>query len=198
MGIEAECTCRWGGEAGQVKALLETAEIILRGEIRRRVRLDALSSVTVGDGGLSFRVGADQVVLGLSAADAGRWAKKIAAPPPNLRDKLGLAAEAKAFVAGAVQDETLVAALAGARTPVATEAAVSVAEVTGADDLAAAMAAHRALPAGSAIWVVHGKGRCVAFGEAAVREAMRAAGFVDTKVAAVSAARTATRYSRRK
>jgi len=100
MGIEAECTCRWGGEAGQVKALLETAEIILRGEIRRRVRLDALSSVTVGDGGLSFRVGADQVVLGLSAADAGRWAKKIAAPPPNLRDKLGLAAGAKAFCGG--------------------------------------------------------------------------------------------------
>jgi hypothetical protein len=181
-----------------VKALLEPDELILRGEIRRRVRLDALSAVAAGDSGVSFQVGPDHVALDLGAAAAVRWAKKIARPPPSLREKLGLGAGAKAFVAGAVRDEALVAALAGARSAVAADAACSVAEVGGSDELNAAVTAHQALPEGSPIWIVHGKGREAIFGEAAVRGAMRAAGFIDTKVAAVSVTRTATRYSRQR
>ena len=37
MGREAICTCDWAGEVTEVKALLETSEIILRGGIRKRI-----------------------------------------------------------------------------------------------------------------------------------------------------------------
>src|SRR5580698_2593251 len=34
MGREALCTCRCGADAGEVKALLETEEVILRGAVK--------------------------------------------------------------------------------------------------------------------------------------------------------------------
>jgi hypothetical protein len=54
------------------------------------------------------------------------------------------------------------------------------------------------LPGGSQIWIIHGKGRETAFGEARVRQGMRSGGFVDSKVAAVSQGLTANRYSKKK
>ena len=54
MGREAVCTCDWAGTVAEVKALLETSELILRGEIRRRVPFHEIKDVRV----LSDRPGA--------------------------------------------------------------------------------------------------------------------------------------------
>jgi hypothetical protein len=37
MGQEVTCTARWGGKSVRGKALLETAEIIFRGEERLKI-----------------------------------------------------------------------------------------------------------------------------------------------------------------
>jgi hypothetical protein len=42
MGREAICTCDWGGTVAEVKALLETSEIICAVEIRKRVAFKEL------------------------------------------------------------------------------------------------------------------------------------------------------------
>lgn len=47
MGREAACLCRWGVDKGEVKALLESHELILRGEIKRKVALTDLKNVKV-------------------------------------------------------------------------------------------------------------------------------------------------------
>ncbi len=194
MGREALCTCRWGGERAEVKALLETNELIVRGELKRKVPLADLKSVRVDGDDLVFKVGRESVALTLGAKDALSWAKKIATPPPSLKDKLGLKGNAKALVIGSVKDLALAEALKGATTKAATKAMIVVAVVENEKDLAKAL---KSSPTGTPIWIVHRKGKAASFVETPVRTAMRAKGFMDTKVSAVSADFSATRYSRK-
>src|SRR5689334_9986192 len=104
MGREARCHCRWDGEAAEVKALLETAELILRGDLRRRVPLADIREVAVRADELQFRVGPSRVALTLGAKAAASWAKKLTTPAPSLRERLGLGATEKALVIGQVAD----------------------------------------------------------------------------------------------
>jgi hypothetical protein len=202
--------------AHDVKALLESRELVLRGAIRRSLPIAELRDVVAGGERLHFRHEKEEYDLTLGAAVAVRWAKKILATPPTLASKLGISAERTAFVIGRVTDARLVEALLGAtanedtvppldRDPPASAASsgaeravavpvVAVAEVDDAEGLERAL---EELPPGLPIWVVHRKGRGADFGESAVRQRMRALGFIDTKVSAVSDARSATRYTPR-
>jgi hypothetical protein len=101
---------------------------------------------------------------------------------------------AKALVIGQVQDAALAEALEGAITKTPAKAAIVVAVVEDEKGLAKTL---RACPSGAPIWIVHRKGKDAAFGENAVRAAMRAKGFIDIKVSAVSADFSATRYTQR-
>ena len=173
MGREALCICRWGSASAEVKALLETHELILRGGLKRKVALADLTGVHVDGDELCFKVGRESVALSLGAKDAASWAKKIAKPAPSLADKLGLKGEAKALVIGALKDAALSAALKGRTTKTGAKAAVAVAVVESEKDLAKAL---RAAPAAIPIWIVHGKGKAASFGETPVRAFMRAKG----------------------
>jgi hypothetical protein len=70
MGREATCMCAWNGELAQVKALLETHELILRGALRRRVSFADMKLVRAEAGRLSFCVGIDRVSLALGDVTA--------------------------------------------------------------------------------------------------------------------------------
>ena len=188
------CICRWGGASAEVKALFETHELVLRGGLKRKVALADLTAVHVDGDELCFMVGRELVTLSLGAKDAASWAKKIATPAPSLADKLGLKGKAKAFVIGAVKDAALSTALKSRATKTAAIAAATVAIVESEKDLARAL---KAAPAAIPIWIVHGKGKAASFGETPVRAFMRAKGFIDTKVSAVSDAFSATRFTRR-
>lgn len=194
MGREAVCTCTWAGTSAEVKALLETHELILRGGIKKKLPIADLKSVHADGEDLCFKVGRESVSLTLGPKEAASWAKKIATPPPSLKDKLGLKGNDKAFVIGALKDAALSDALKGAITTSAAAAKVAVAAVENEKDLAKAI---KACPKGTPVWIVHRKGKAAAFGETPVRTAMRARGFMDTKVSAVSADFSATRYSRK-
>ena len=194
MGREAVCLCRWDAHKGEVKALLESHELILRGEIKRKVAVADLKSVTVDGDDLRFKVGRESVALRLGAKDAASWAKKIATPPPSLKEKLGLKDGAKALAIGPLKDAVLAEALKGATTTSATKAALAVAVIENDKDLAKAISA---CPPATPIWIVHRKGKAATFGDTPIRAAMRAKGFMDTKVSAVSADFSATRYLRK-
>jgi hypothetical protein len=81
MGREAVCTCDWAGTVAEVKALLETSELILRGEIRRRVPFSEIKGVRVQSDCLCFTVGGERVELVLGAVAAAKWAATIACAP---------------------------------------------------------------------------------------------------------------------
>jgi hypothetical protein len=197
VGREARCDCRWGNAQGPVTALLEPAEIILRGAIKRRVALAALTNLRATADGLGFTAGGEAVLLALPPAEAEKWVVRINTPPPSLRQKLGLDGANKALVCGGPPEGALADAVRDAATTDAARAHMSVAIVGSVAELQAALKHHAALPKGAPIWVVHGKGRAASFGEAAARTFMRDRNFIDSKVAAISATQTATRYALR-
>jgi hypothetical protein len=196
MGREVQCACRRGEDSGAVKALLESDEIIVRGPIKLRARLAEIDSAEVDAEGLHFSVGGDQVALLMGATEAELWLQKIKAPPKSLRDKLGLSDEAKAYVVGQVDDTALRSALDGFTATTAARMIIAIARDE--RQVAAAAEAAKHLVAGATIWIVYEKGKNSVFGETRVRDAMRTLGYVDTKVAAVSARLTASRFSSRK
>lgn len=197
MGREAIAVAHWRGEAAEVKALLESTEIILRGDIRARIRRDAIEAVAVEEDALAVTTDGERLILELGEAEAAKWAARLLAPPPTLADKFGLSPSKPAFVLGEAGDNALAAALDGATAADPAQAAMLVAMLASPADLDATLAlavAHPTLPT----WCVYGKGKAAAVTDAQVRAAFRDAGFVDTKSSAVSDRWTATRYARRK
>ncbi|MEE3627215.1 hypothetical protein UCD39_25075 [Nitrospirillum sp. BR 11752] len=195
MGLEALCHATWNGGAGEVKALLESRELILRGDLRRTIPVAAVDALVVEGDALVMATPDGPLTLALGADAAARWAKKLTTPPPSLARKLGVGPGTPALVIGTADDPALVEALAGAVAPTPADARLALAVARDAADLERAVAAHAALPAGTALWIIHGKGPKATFGEAPVRAWMRAAGFKDTKISAVSETLSATRYN---
>nr|WP_316642916.1 hypothetical protein [uncultured Roseateles sp.] len=197
MGREAQCPCQVGEQSAEVKVLLESDALLLRGGFKRRYSLAELSGLRVEGERLCFEAAGEQVALELGAKPAASWLKKIATPPPTLADKLGLSAEHKGLVIGALDEPALLKALEGARTERPAEAHIALAVVSSEAQLLAAIAAHAGWPNARHLWVIHPKGSKASLTDATVRRLMTEAAYVDSKTSAVSAALTATRYGRR-
>src|SRR5688572_19629848 len=101
MGAEANCRATINGRSARGKALLETHEILFRGEgLRVVVKLTELIEVATRDGLLELRTANDVLRLELGD-DAAKWLKKIKNPPSRL-DKLGVKSGMKVAVIGVV------------------------------------------------------------------------------------------------
>jgi hypothetical protein len=192
MGREAEGHASWRGASGAVKALLESDGIILRGDIRVKLRRDGLMNWRVDGEDLALQAEGEPLVLTLGAKEAAAWVRALDKPLPSLATKLGVSAEARAWVIGGPPPEEIAVAVAGAQNPGPEGAAVIIAVLTGPGDLETALAAGQAQ--GLRVWCVHGKGKGAAVSDAAVRTAFRAAGWMDIKTSAVSEAFSATLY----
>jgi hypothetical protein len=199
MGREAICKCEWGGTTVEVKALLETGEIVLRGEIQKRLPFKEIEAVKALGDGLCFTVGGEQVQLHLGSVVAERWAAAITGPPPALSKKLGIAKTSVVRVIGDVPDEALQEALAEAARITAGEADLIVAHVDSPESLHAALREAKVqLLKGVPIWMVYAKGKGHAIDETAIRSLLLENALIDTKVASVSSKFTALRFVVRK
>jgi hypothetical protein len=199
MGREAVCTCDWAGTVAEVKALLEASELILRGDIRRRVPFAEMRNVKVRADCLCFTVRREAVELVLGATTAAKWAAIITNPPPSLARKLGITDRTVVRVIGAVEDNELKTALAEAARVADKGADLIVACVDTPEALHAALKqGSAALAKGVPIWIVYAKGPGHALNETAIRSLLRENGLMDTKVASVSSAMTALRFNLRR
>src|SRR5271169_1579386 len=88
MGRELLCTARSGGKTVSGKALLETSEIIFRGDFRLKVPFASLKSVVARDGELHLKWPEGSAVLELGEY-AEKWAHKIL-HPKSTAEKLGI------------------------------------------------------------------------------------------------------------
>jgi hypothetical protein len=196
MGREAVCTCDWAGTVAEVKALLEPAELIVRGEIRKRVPFTEMKHVKAESDFLSFTVGCETVQLRLGSSIALKWASTMTSPPPSLSRKLGITNETAVRTIGSIRDENLKLALAEAGRVSARDADLIVACVDTPESLHAALkAAKTQLAGGVPVWMIYPKGAGHALNETAIRDFLRAHGLMDTKVASVSDSLTALRFS---
>lgn len=199
MGREAECECDCNGARSRVKALIEPPELILRGEIRRRLPFSELKGVRADGETLRFVCGSDRYALTLGRATAEKWVKALTTAPPSLAKKLGISAATVVRMIGAVDDDALRSALGLAKTISETNAALILARVNNPSELATTLrTATTQLSAGIPIWFIYPKGRGHQLSENDVRSAALSTGIVDTKVCAVSPVLTALRFVRRK
>jgi hypothetical protein len=197
MGQEARCRARIGEQHLDVRVLLESDEVILRGEQRRRLPFAALDTVEAADGQLTLARAGETIVLELGPM-AARWAQKIR-NPPTLLDKLGVKGGERVAILG-LTDAALHADLMARTTVVeppddlaGLELDLVFVQVDARADLEALPSLRRAIAQDGAVWVVHPKGRAD-LKDVHVIEAGKAAGLVDNKVARVSDAYSALRF----
>jgi hypothetical protein len=148
---------------------------------------------------LVFRAGQDGVQLRLGREVVERWLKAITTPLPSLAAKLGISSTTRLMVLGDVQSEELKAAIAEAGSGGGKEVDLVLICVNSQSELSPALRQHFEDETRSApLWIVYPKGANSAVKESAVRELLRRHGFIDTKVASVSAKLTALRFVKRK
>lgn len=197
MGREAVAVAHWRGEVAEVKVLLKSSEIILRGAIKARIARADVFDVAVSAGRLQLRADGEVLVLQLGESEAVKWRDVLLQPPPTLASKLGIGPEKAAYVIGETEDVELVAALNGARSTSAAAAKVLLAILQREADLEAAIAIARK-HAALFVWCVYAKGKDANPPDAVVRNFMRRNGYMDNKSCAVSATLTATRFGLRR
>jgi hypothetical protein len=199
MGREAICKCDWAGVTAEVKVLLEPNEMIVRGDIRKRVPRTELQQVKVQSDRLCFTVGREPVQLFLGSTAAVSWARAIATPLPAVARKLGITDKTIVRTIGSVHDDALKSALAEAAQISERGADLIVAYVDTPESLRATLGEAKAqLLRGVPIWMVYAKGPGHSLNESSIRSLLRSNGMMDTKVASVSAELTALRFSLRK
>jgi hypothetical protein len=190
MGSEATCRAELGGKAGSGTALLETDEVIFRGDFRAKVPLKSLKKVTV-DGAWLVLESKDDVLRLELGSRAEAWAKRIRSPP-TLLDKLGIAATTKLALLGTFDDAFQSELASRGTNPGADAGSADVLLLLAETPKALAKLAglRKKVRSEAAVWVVFRKGKSEP-GEADVLAAGRAAGFKDVKVARFSETHTA-------
>src|SRR5271170_7448667 len=105
MGQEANCTLRFQGKTFQGKALLETREILFRGDLRLNIPFADIQKLDVKNGDLHVRTKNGLAVLQLGAK-AQQWQHKIL-HPKSRAEKLGVKTGGAAAVLGAMPPDFL-------------------------------------------------------------------------------------------
>ena len=192
MGREARCRVRHGDRVSEGKALLETDEVVFRGEFRLRLPFRDMTRVEALDGRLEMDGPAGLVVFELGSPEAERWAERITSPP-RLMDKLGINRGTRVAVV-AIEDEDFWKDLRARTGEVSGELSGSCDVVVwGIDDVAELTglpALEEAIRPAGAIWAVWRKGR-KELNENHIRDAALAGGLLDVKVARFSATHSA-------
>ena len=193
MGSEQKCRVRYAGKIVEGKALLETKELLFRGELRLAIPLSDVKSVRAGAGELTVVFGEQEATFELGPV-AEKWAKKIASPPSRL-DKLGVKPGMRVVVLG-IADADFHAEL-GQRTAILTaiqpECDLIFLGALHRRVLAELVSLQRSLKPNGALWVVRPKGHAD-ISEADVLWEGKAAGLTDTKVVAFSPTHTAAKF----
>ena len=103
MGNEASCTVRLGNQRSQGKALLETTELIFRGDFRLKIPFSAMKSVGAAKGELRVQ-GPDGEAIFELGETAAKWREKILHPKSRI-EKLGVKRDARVSLLGHFQEE---------------------------------------------------------------------------------------------
>ena len=188
MGAEADCRVELDGDSSEGRALLETHELIFRGDFRLRIPFRTISSLTSNDGRLTIRFG-DTVAVFHLGKKANDWAHKIK-NPKGLLDKLGVKPGHKISVVS-LDDKDFIAELRTRTSDVSTSRPRSSSDAIflGAADkksLDRLPTLRRNITPEGAVWVVRPKGHDSGLKETDIIAAAKAHGLVDVKVVSFS------------
>ncbi|HEY1468946.1 MAG TPA: hypothetical protein VGF61_07865 [Candidatus Acidoferrum sp.] len=194
MGQELACSVLANGKSHRGKALLESNEILFRGDLRLKIPLASIKKVDAGEGKLHVRTKDALYVFDLGPK-AEKWRDRIA-NPKSLLDKLGvkpgdsvslLGSFSADFLAGLKKQGAVITRAKSAAPSWIFLAADSLA------DLAGVKSAAGALKNSAALWIVYPKAQ-KSITENDVRSAGLRSGLTDIKVASFSPTHTALKF----
>jgi hypothetical protein len=197
MGSEAEIRIEVDGVAADVRAMLETDELLIRGELKMRmpIRELAVDHPAPPDGVLRLRWRAHELALPLGVKRARTWAERIR-KPKSVVDKLGIKAAQRVTLIGPF-DRQFVDELERRSGNVAKrlrkESDIILFAADAKNDLERLPGLRQHIRPNGAIWVVRPKGsKSVTEGD--VLEAGREAELIDVKVVRFSETHTAEKF----
>ena len=195
MGNEVKCTARWGKQQSEGKALLETSEILFRGDFRLKIAFGTIKSAKAVDGELRLQTADGTVVFDLGAA-AEKWCDKILHPKSRI-DKLGVKPEARVSLLGDFDPEFLdeLGKLAKSvnKGKVAADSEWIFFAVDSKEALDTVPKISNSMKSAAALWIVYPKGQ-KHITENDVLAAGRKAGLKDVKVVGFSSTHTALKF----
>ncbi len=195
MGNEVKCTVRFGKETSEGKALLETSEVLFRGDFRLKIPFASIKSAKAIDGELRL-----DTVNGLAVFEIGssaeKWREKILHPKTRI-EKIGLKPGAKVSLLG-VFDADFLAELKSLAASVTKDKAAAGSDTiffaaNSPRELSSVAKIAKSLKGATALWIVYPKGQ-KSITENAVIAAGRKASLKDVKVVGFSATHTALKF----
>lgn len=194
MGAEAACTARYGRKTSTGKALLETSELMFRGDFRLVIPFNEIDTVDADDGTLKVTFGGSTATFDLGAK-AGPWAHKIR-NPKSVIDKLGIKAGQRIVVLN-VRDAAFAAQLRERGAVVSTRLVKDADAIFVGAETLGGLAGLRQLVSRikreGAIWTVTRKGKS-GIKDTDVMGIGKAAGLVDVKVVSFSDTHSAHKF----
>ena len=196
MGSELKCRVRYGEEISEGKALLETSEVVFRGEFRLKIPFASIKSLKAADGELRLQTAEGLAVFEIGAA-AEKWLEKILHPKTRI-EKLGVKVGAQVALFGAF-DADFVAELkpiagALAKETITAETDTIFFAADSLKELSRVAKIAKAMKGATALWIVYPKGQ-KSITENDVIGAGRKAGLKDVKVVGFSATHTALKFA---
>ena len=195
MGNEAVCKVRFGKQESEGKALLETSEVLFRGDFRLKIPFSTIKSAKAVAGELRLQTVEGVAVFRLGGA-AEKWLEKILHPKSRI-EKLGVKAGAKVSLLGEFDGEFLREVLALTKSATKGKAAPDSEHIFFAadskEDFAALSKIKKSMQGSTALWIVYPKGQ-KHITENDVLAAGRKVGLKDVKVVGFSATHTALKF----
>ncbi|MGA2810767.1 MAG: hypothetical protein ABSG16_05160 [Candidatus Acidiferrum sp.] len=195
MGNELQCTVRFGKQVLRGKALLETSELIFRGDFPLKIPFKAMKSVDAVDGELRVEAPEGRVVFEIGDS-AVKWREKILHPKSRI-EKLGVKRDARVSLLGDFDDD-FIRELAALTDNLSTVAIGGDAEhiffsAPSKRELSVVSKHAKRMKGSVALWVVYPKGQ-KEITENDVIGAGRKSGLKDVKVVRFSQTHTALKF----
>jgi hypothetical protein len=200
MGNEVKCRVLSGKQESEGKALLETSEIIFRGDFRLKLPFATILSAKVVSDELQLQTADGVAIFQLSAATAAKWREKILHPKTRI-EKLGIKPGTKVSLIGFQdQDEEFLkelqkteAVMTAAKDGLPKECDCILLRTDTKQQLAQVAKIARKMLGAVALWIIYPKGQ-QHITEGDVFAAGHKAGLTDIKVVGFSATHTALKF----
>jgi hypothetical protein len=195
MGNELNCTVRYGKQQSAGKALLETSELIFRGDFRLKIPFAQMKSVKAADGEFEIEFPGGKATFSLGK-QAEKWAHKILHPKSRV-EKLSIKAGAKVSVIGEL-DKRFQSELKEITTSITAGKVAPDSEsvffcANSPKELSRSAKIAKSLGGATALWIVYPKGQ-KDITENDVIASGRKAGLKDVKVVGFSPTHTALKF----
>jgi hypothetical protein len=195
VGNEVKCTVSSGEQKSEGTALLETSEILFRGDFRLKIPFSTIKSAKAVDGELRLQTAEGLAVFHLGPA-AEKWCEKILHPKPRI-EKLGVKPAARVSLLGGFDAGFLTEI--GKLTKSVSEGKVApdsewiFFSADSKEDLGALSKISKSMKGAAALWIVYPKGQ-KRITENDVLAAGRKIGLKDVKVVGFSSTHTALKF----